>query len=78
MNSDRSTTIPFKCPQCGHQVFKLDAERHDRGEFVGAVCASCGYTVDDEQVIRAQALQIAEDKISAALSDALGKAFKKR
>jgi predicted RNA-binding Zn-ribbon protein involved in translation (DUF1610 family) len=50
--------IPFVCPNCGGDKFRVSSEPKDLDDMIGAPCASCGTPLTEEEVKR-QAHKIA-------------------
>jgi hypothetical protein len=60
--------IPFICPNCGGDTFRVSAQQKTLNTMIGAPCAGCGTPLTEEE-IKKQARKIAQD--------AAKKAFKK-
>jgi predicted RNA-binding Zn-ribbon protein involved in translation (DUF1610 family) len=58
----RVSQIPFVCPNCGGNKFRVSSEPKDLNEMIGAPCDSCG-TPLTEDAVKKQAAKIAEDAI---------------
>ena len=67
-----SDVIPFSCPQCNGEAFKVATEVKRLEDFNGAVCADCGRTITEED-IKHRAAQIARKSITDAIK---GRGFK--
>ncbi len=61
-----SDTIPFRCPSCGAQHFRVGREGKTYNDFLGANCSGCGRTVTDEDV-RSKIRQVTVDELKKAL-----------
>jgi transcription elongation factor Elf1 len=58
-----SDVIPFSCPQCHGEQFKVAAEVKSLEDFNGAICTNCGHvmTVDEvKKQARDEAVKLAK------------------
>jgi len=47
-----SDVIPFSCPRCHGEQFKVAAEIKNLEDFNGAVCTNCGYVMSADDVTK--------------------------
>ncbi len=60
--------IPFVCPKCGGDKFRVSSDPKDLDDMIGAPCANCG-TPLTEAAVKAQGIKIAKDAIKKAFGD---------
>jgi hypothetical protein len=59
------SNLPFVCPQCGGDKFRVPSEPKTLDDMFGAPCANCGTPLTEEEVTK-QGRKIAEEAIKKA------------
>lgn len=71
-----NVSVKLSCPDCGNESFEIDSEARDRGDYEGAICASCGHTMTADDVVACEVKSVkdaADDFIRNSLKRTIGR-----